>query len=214
MGNACLHRLDNKRSKIIKINGYPKLHCPNKLILEPCIQNITQNLDTFEEDFFKSEFNLDNSPDNQRNQTIRKVKLESTIEDIKKLNSIECPSYFDEKSDFQLENSFDFVLYLNSKDRSATVHGQKRNHKKKNKQKVSLQKIQRPKSILKTTNQQHNSSFCSSQYVKSQKSVTFSLDTYNSRNLRSLSPMLHSIQGRLPQEMSRSMTYLQQFPYL
>ncbi|CAD8137045.1 unnamed protein product [Paramecium octaurelia] len=214
MGNACFHRLDNQRQKIIKINGYPKLHCPSKLILEPCIQNITQNLDTFEEDFFKCEFKLDISPDNQRNQSARKVKLGSTIEDVKKLNIIECPSYFDEKSDFELENSFDFVMNQNSNDKIATFHGQKRNHQKKKKQKVSLQKIEKPKSILKTHTQQHNSSFCSSQYVKSLKSVTFSIDTYNSRNLRSLSPLLNSFQGRLPQEMSRSMTYLQQFPYL
>ena len=45
-------------------------------------------MDTFDEDFFKSEFILDFQPDANRNQSTRKVQLGSTLEEINKLNLI------------------------------------------------------------------------------------------------------------------------------
>ncbi|CAD8047818.1 unnamed protein product [Paramecium primaurelia] len=214
MGNTCLHRFDNQKQKVIKINGYPKLNCPNKLILEPSIQNITQNLDTFEEDFFKSEFQFDIQSDNQKNYSPSRVKLGSSIEQINKSEQIECPSHFNEIYDFQQDNQLKQFMNPNNNNKNVFIQGQKTNHQKKIKQKVSLQKIEKPKSILKTHKKQHNSSFNSFQCTKCQHTVTFSLATCNSRNSRSLSPLLNSLQVDFQPVNSRSMTYLQQFPYL
>ncbi|CAD8056255.1 unnamed protein product [Paramecium sonneborni] len=215
MGNICLHKQEIQKTEIIKINGYPHLNCPNKQILEPGIQNLSQNLDTFEEDFFKSEFILDFQEDGQRNQSTRKVKLGSTFEEINRLNLIQCPSLcqIDEKYDFPYDNQFKLTNNLQKYNKNTILQGKRQNKYKKRNKKVSVQKIEQPKSILKTHIPQR-SSLSSCQDDKSQRTVTFSLASSKSKNSRSLSPIIMALSLNRQPIQSISLPKLQQFPYL
>lgn len=73
-------------------------------------------MDTFEEDFFKSEFIFDFLPENERIYSPRKGKKESTIEEIYRLNFIECPSYLDEKLDFEQDDELKLIRNLQKDD--------------------------------------------------------------------------------------------------
>ncbi|CAD8144355.1 unnamed protein product [Paramecium octaurelia] len=216
MGNICIHKQENQRAKIIKIIGYPRLNCPNKLILVPSIQNLTQNLDTFEEDFYKSEFVLDFQPDINRNQSTRKVKLGSTIEEINRLNLIQCPSlcHIDDNYEIHQNHQQKQMSKYHQNNNNDILRGQKHNQLKKRNKKVSLQKLEQPKSILKSHTKQQNPSYSSFFENKSPHTVTFSLASSNSRNSRSLSPMINALRVNRQPEESRSMSQLLQFPYL
>ncbi|CAD8059240.1 unnamed protein product [Paramecium sonneborni] len=215
MGNNCLHKQENQKAQIIKINGYPRLNYPNKLLLEPSIQNLSQNLDTFEEDFFKSEFILDFQPDINRNQSTRKVKLGSTLEEINRLNLIQCPSlcHIDEKHDFNYDNKLKLIPNLHKNDKNVILQGKKQKKSKNRNKKVTLLKFEQPKSILKTHTKQR-SSYSSCCDDKSQHTVTFSLASSKSRNSRSLSPMIIALSMNKQTIESISLSQLQQFPYL
>ncbi|CAD8131039.1 unnamed protein product [Paramecium sonneborni] len=78
LGNICINKQQNQSAKIIKINGYSRLNCPNKQILVPSIQNLSQNLDTFEEDFYKSQFIINFQSNNQKNQSTMKKFINQT----------------------------------------------------------------------------------------------------------------------------------------
>ncbi|CAD8144236.1 unnamed protein product [Paramecium pentaurelia] len=216
MGNICINKQENQRAKIIKINGYPRLNCPNKMILVPSIQNLSQNLDTFEEDFYKSEFILDFQLDNQRNQSTRKVHLGSTIEEINRLNLIQCPSlcHIDENNDIHQNNPSKLIPNHQKNYNNVILRGQKQNQLKKRNKKVSLQKLEQPKSILKSHTKQNHTSYSSFYDNKSSHTVTFSLASCKSRNSRSLSPLINALQMNKQPEESKSMSYLLQFPYL
>ncbi|CAK58574.1 unnamed protein product (macronuclear) [Paramecium tetraurelia] len=216
MGNICIHKQEDQRAKIIKIIGYPRLSCPNKLILVPSIQNLTQNLDTFEEDFYKSEFILDFQPDIDRNQSTRKVKLGSTIEEINRLNLIQCPSlcHIDDNYEIHQNHQQQQMSKHHQNNNDVILRGQKHNQLKKRNKKVSLQKFEQPKSILKSHAKLQIPSYNSFYKNKSSRTVTFSFASSKSRNSRSLSPMINALRVEKQPDVSRSMSQLLQFPYL
>ncbi|CAD8053150.1 unnamed protein product [Paramecium sonneborni] len=216
MGNNCLqsNQTINQKEKVIHIRCYPNLLGPNKQILHQSIKNLSQNLDTFEEDFYKNEFFFDFANDNNKNNQFDKNKQDLTILNEIQGNIIECPSF--ENSD---ESQSQYKTNLNSNQEDVLNFAFIKEKKKKkeirsfkNSKKPVQEKLQL-KSILKQ-NKSNRSSLCSYSDRNDKQSVSFNiLPSNNNKNARSFSPIIYPTNILKSKIKTQSMIFMQQFPY-
>ncbi|CAD8043046.1 unnamed protein product [Paramecium primaurelia] len=221
MGNNCMiqNQTINQNEKVIRIDSYSNLQRPSKQILHPQIQNLSQNLDTFEEDFFKNEFLFDVTNDNITHSYDSKIKLEKTdIDDIQQNITKQCPSL-----NFVGEQQIQYKINLNTiqedplnqafikKKTKKDGNSSKKSQKQQNK---PVQKKLEPKGILKQNKQ--NSSLSSFSDRSNKHSVSFNLllGQKDNKNTRSMSPIIQTKNKIKPNCHTKSMIFMQQFPYV
>ncbi|CAK75235.1 unnamed protein product (macronuclear) [Paramecium tetraurelia] len=220
MGNNCLQQNQtiNQKEKVIRINVYPDLKYPSKQILHQSIQNIQQNLDTFEEDFFKSEFIFDFTNDNITNHCSSKQQLER-IQD-EEQNDMQCPSlnFF---GDAQIQFQYQINLNTSQEDplNQAFMQEKKQERRSQQKKKKQFKKLVQKKVELKGILKQRTpspSSFSNLSNRSGKHSVTFKLSqiNINNKNTRSLSPIIQSHNSKQKNVHHKSMIFMKQFPYL
>ncbi|CAK85208.1 unnamed protein product (macronuclear) [Paramecium tetraurelia] len=223
MGNICLsqNQTVSQKGKLLRICGYTNLKQPNKQILHPQIQNLAQNLDTFEEDFFKNEFLFDITDENITNNCSSKIKLERVdLVDIQPNIMQERPSL-----NFLGEQQIQYKINLNriqdeplncafikeksKKDERSFKKSQKSHNK-------PVQKKNQPRSILKQKKQNHPS-WSNFSDKSRQHSVSFNLlpSKVNDIRPRSMTPLILTCNSGQVQNIPTKCTiFMQQFPYL
>ncbi|CAD8133219.1 unnamed protein product [Paramecium octaurelia] len=218
MGNNCLQQNQtiNQKEKVIRINVFPDLKYPSKQILHQSIQNIQQNLDTFEEDFFKSEFIFDITNDNITNHCSSRRQLERIQDD--EQNNMQCPSL-----NFLGEAQIQYQINLNTTGEDplnqAFIQEKKQERRSQQKKKKQLKKLAQKNVELKGILKQRKpspSSFSNLSDRSGRNSVKFNLSqiNINNKNTRSLSPIIQSHNSKKKNVHTKSMIFMQQFPYL
>ncbi|CAD8139300.1 unnamed protein product [Paramecium octaurelia] len=223
MGNICLpqNQTVNQKGKLLRICGYANLKQPNKLILHPQIQNLSQNLDTFEEDFFKNEFLFDITNENITNNCSSKIKIERVdLVDIQTNIIPQCPSLNligEQQIQYKINLNriqdeplnYAFIKEKSKKDERSQKKSQKSHNK-------PVQKKTQPRSILKSKKQNHQLWNNFSERCR-KHSVSFNLlpnQVYDIRP-RSMTPLILTCNSREAQNIPTKCTiFMQQFPYL
>ncbi|CAD8139599.1 unnamed protein product [Paramecium pentaurelia] len=216
MGNNCQqsNKTVNLKEQVISIIIYHKLKLPNKQILLQPIQNLSQNLDTFEEDFYQNEFLLDFINDDVTNHCSHKKQIES-LDNIEQI-IMQCPT-----QSCVCESQIEYQINLNLSDDDPLNKAFIRLKKKKEKrpQHRNKKQLKKPvqiklelKSILKN-NKPNHSSLSNISNKSAKLLVKFNLSPYkiNQKNTKSLSPILLTDKSKIKNVQIRSM---QHFPYL
>ncbi|CAD8061098.1 unnamed protein product [Paramecium sonneborni] len=217
MGNICQqsNQIINQKEKVIRLTCNPNKQGPNKQILHRSIKNLSQNLDTFEEDFYKNEFFFDFSNDNKAKSCLNNNDQNMIImNEVEEKNIIQFPS-FEYLSVSQIQYKTNVVPIKEDPLNFAFIK------EKKKKDVKFLKNFKKPvpeknhlKSILKQK-KSNCSSFSSFSDRYSKYSVSFNiLPSNNSKSARSLSPIIYTTNNIKSEIKPQSMIFMQQFPYI